>query len=140
MACFSEWINCTRSVFQDFLALWPRACYPMIQLSVRVYKQEREISELIWNHEMRFEWDPEKARRNLRKHGLSFDEAVTVFYAPLSATLDDLDHSVEERRLITIGYTLRGRLIVVSHTEKGETLRMISARPATILERKRHEG
>lgn len=88
---------------------------------------------------MRFEWDPEKAKRNYRKHKVSFEEAVTVFYDPLSATFDDVDHSVGEQRLITVGFSSRGQLLFVSHTERGQTLRIISARPATAHERKRHE-
>jgi len=88
---------------------------------------------------MRFEWDREKASRNLRKHSVSFDEAVTVFYDPFSGTFDDPEHSVGERRFITVGYSARGRLLVVSHTERGEVLRIISARLATPRERKRHE-
>lgn len=89
---------------------------------------------------MRFEWDPEKAKRNLKKHGVAFEEAVTVFYDPLSATFDDPDHSVGEYRFITIGLSSRDRLVVVAHAERGESLRIISARPATANERKRHEG
>jgi len=89
---------------------------------------------------MQFEWDREKGKRNLRKHRVSFDEAVTVFYDSLSATFDDSDHSVEEQRLITVGSSSRGRLLVVSHTERGNTIRIISARPATAQERKRHEN
>ena len=88
---------------------------------------------------MQFEWDREKANRNLRKHGVSFDEAVIVFYDPLSATFDDPDHSVGERRFITVGYSAQGRLLAVSHTERGKSIRIISARPATRHERKRHE-
>jgi len=88
---------------------------------------------------MRFEWDRGKAQRNLRKHGVSFEEAVSVFHDPLSATFDDLDHSSGERRFITVGYSSRGRLLVVSHTERGGALRIISARLATTHERKRHE-
>ena len=89
---------------------------------------------------MRFEWDPEKAKRNLRKHAVSFEEAVTVFYDPLSATFDDPDHSVGEYRYITTGLSSRDRLIVVAHTERGESIRIVSARPATAHERKNHEG
>ena len=89
---------------------------------------------------MEFEWDREKAKRNLRKHKVSFDEAMTIFYEPLSATFDDPDHSTDEERLITIGYSSRSRLLVVSHTERGKTIRIISARPATAHERKRHES
>jgi uncharacterized DUF497 family protein len=88
---------------------------------------------------MRFEWDRDKASRNLKRHGVSFDEATTAFYDPLSATFDDPDHSVDERRFITVGYSSRGRLLVVSHTDRGEVTRIISARRATASERKRHE-
>ena len=88
---------------------------------------------------MQFEWDPEKARRNLKKHDVSFDEAVTAFYDPLSATFDDPDHSVVEQRCITIGFSSQGRLLVIAHAERGEIVRIISARPATAHERKRHE-
>lgn len=89
---------------------------------------------------MQFEWDGEKAKKNLKKHKVSFEEAMTVFYDPLSATFDDPDHSIDEERFITIGYSSRDRLLVVSHTEKGKTIRIISARTATAHERKRHEG
>ncbi|MBW1716538.1 MAG: BrnT family toxin [Deltaproteobacteria bacterium] len=88
---------------------------------------------------MQFEWDPEKAKRNVKKHGVSFEEGVTVFYDPLSATFDDPDHSVGEHRYITIGLSSRDRLLVIAHAERGEILRIISARPATAHERKRHE-
>jgi uncharacterized DUF497 family protein len=89
---------------------------------------------------MQFEWDREKARKNQKKHNVSFDEAVTVFYNPLSATFNDPDHSSEEQRLITIGHSSHGRLLVVAHTERGKIIRIISARLATSHERKRHEG
>jgi uncharacterized protein len=88
---------------------------------------------------MRFEWDRRKAESNLRKHDVSFDEAVTVFYDPLAATFDDPLHSSDEERLLTIGYSLQGRLLVVSHVERGGVVRLISARRATLRERKRHE-
>ena len=89
---------------------------------------------------MKFEWDKDKERRNIRKHAISFDEAVTVFYDPVSATFADTDHSIEEDRFITIGYSSQRRLFVISHTERGDAIRIISARPATISERKRHEN
>jgi len=89
---------------------------------------------------MQFEWDRKKAEKNLTKHKVSFDEALTVFYDPLSATFDDMDHSVGEKRLITIGYSSRGRLLVISHTERGKAIRIINARSATAHERKRHEN
>jgi uncharacterized DUF497 family protein len=89
---------------------------------------------------MQFEWNREKAKENFKKHKVSFDEAMTVFYDPLSATFDDPDHSNDEERLITIGYSSRSRLLAVSHTERGKTMRIISARTATTPERKRHES
>ena len=88
---------------------------------------------------MRFEWDGTKAASNLKKHRVSFDEAVTVFYDLLAATFGDPDHSQEESRLITVGYSARGRLLVVSHVDRGGATRLISARRATLSERKRHE-
>jgi hypothetical protein len=89
---------------------------------------------------MQFEWDRAKAAENEKKHRVSFDEAVTVFYDPLAATFDDPDHSASEQRLITIGYSSQEHLLVVSHVEQGENIRIISARLATPLERKRHEA
>jgi uncharacterized DUF497 family protein len=89
---------------------------------------------------MQFEWDREKAKKNLRNHKVSFEEAMTVFYDPLSATFDDPDHSVDEQRLITIGYSSHSQLLVVSHTERGKIIRIISARLATAHERKKHES
>ena len=88
---------------------------------------------------MRFARDPSKAAANLKKHGVSFEEAVTVFYDPLAATFPDPDHSFEEERLITVGYSARGQLLVVSHAERRGGIRFISARRATAGERKRHE-
>lgn len=70
---------------------------------------------------------------------MSFEEAVRVFYDPLAATFADPDHSHEERRLITVGYSAHGKLVVVSHVERDEFTRLISARRATLSERKRHE-
>jgi len=88
---------------------------------------------------MRFEWDTKKATANLRKHGVSFDEAATVFYDDLSLTGDDPDHSDDEERQITFGVSGAGRLLVVSHTERGNRIRIISARPTTRSERKLYE-
>ncbi len=88
---------------------------------------------------MRFEWDTKKAQVNLKKHGIAFDEAVTAFYDPLSATFGDPDNSEKEQRYITVGFSSQGRLVVVAHTERGEDIRIISARLATSHERKRHE-
>lgn len=88
---------------------------------------------------MKFEWDPRKAALNLAKHGVSFEEATTAFRDPLSATAPDPDHSVGESRFITFGLSSKGRLLVVAHTERGETIRIISARRATKQERKIYE-
>ena len=88
---------------------------------------------------MHFEWDRAKAERNVKTRRVSFDEAVTVFYDPLTATFDDPDHSVGERRLITVGNSSRGRLLVVIHVARGDSIRIISARLTTARERKRHE-
>jgi len=87
-----------------------------------------------------FEWDRAKAERNRRKHRVTFDEAVSVFYDPFSATFSDPDSSRTEARLITIGHASQERLLVVVYTEQGETIRIISARLATAHERKRHES
>lgn len=88
---------------------------------------------------MRFEWDPAKAEANFRKHGVSFDEAVTVFDDPLAITYTDPDHSESERREITIGASGRNRLLIVSHMDRRGTIRIISARKATRKERRIYE-
>jgi uncharacterized protein len=88
---------------------------------------------------MRFEWDTEKAAENLRKHRVSFDEAATAFFDALSMTVSDPDHSVGERRFITMGASSHGRLLVVAHAERGSTIRIISARLASASERLRYE-
>jgi hypothetical protein len=89
---------------------------------------------------VRFEWDGGKATANLKQHRVSFDEAVTVFYDPLTATFEDPDHSHDEGRFVTVGYSAKGRLLVVCHVERGGAVRLISARRATRRERRRHEG
>ncbi|HEY4759168.1 MAG TPA: BrnT family toxin [Thermoguttaceae bacterium] len=86
-----------------------------------------------------FEWDDKKAERNLAKHGVSFDEAYTVFGDPLAITIDDPLHSKEEDRFITLGHSRQGRLMVVIFVERGDNIRIISARPATRRERKNYE-
>jgi hypothetical protein len=88
---------------------------------------------------VKFQWDPKKATRNLARHGVSFKEASTVFGDPLASTIPDPDHSVEELRFLTMGRSAAGRLIVVSHTERGEDTRIIGARPGTRGEKKRYE-
>jgi hypothetical protein len=84
-------------------------------------------------------WDEAKASANERKHGVAFGEADTVFSDPLAITFQDPDHSPGEHRLLTFGMSSAGRLLVVSHTEKGDTLRIISARPLTRREREIYE-
>jgi uncharacterized protein len=88
---------------------------------------------------MEFEWDPRKATRNLRKHRVSFSEAATAFGDPLSMTVPDPDHSIEERRYLTIGTSDRLRPLIVAHTERGNRIRIISARPLTSDEREAYE-
>lgn len=88
----------------------------------------------------RFEWDSRKALSNLKKHGVSFDEASTVFDDPLAAIFDDEAHSSAEVRELIIGHSIAGRLLVVSFTERpGEMLRLISVRVATNKERQDYE-
>jgi uncharacterized DUF497 family protein len=88
---------------------------------------------------LEFEWDFQKAERNLKQHGVSFDDATTVFRDTLSITILDPDHSERENRFIDIGMSHRGELLVVSYTERKEKIRIISARPATRAERKNYE-
>ena len=85
---------------------------------------------------MKFEWDPEKAAANQKKHKISFQEAATIFGDFLSVTFDDPDHSDDEERYVTIGTSSQDRLLVVSHTDRNDTIRIISARRATKLEKK----
>lgn len=80
---------------------------------------------------MEFEWDQRKAKSNLKKHDISFQEAATVFGDALSITFDDPDHSINEHRLLTFGLSRIGKLLVVSHTERSEAMRIISARLMT---------
>jgi uncharacterized protein len=88
---------------------------------------------------MRFEWDPTKAARNLKDHKVSFNEAATVFGDPLGVTVPDPDHSDEEDRLIIVGLSYRSRLLIVSHTENEDVIRIISARELTPREREQYE-
>lgn len=88
---------------------------------------------------MEFEWDAVKAESNLRKHGVAFHNASTVFGDPLATTFPDPDHSVGEARYVTIGVTERGNLVVVAHVERGKKVRIVSARLATRRERRFYE-
>jgi uncharacterized DUF497 family protein len=88
---------------------------------------------------MRFTWDAKKAHANLKKHGVSFEEAASVFRDTLSVTGYDPDHSLGENRFVTFGISKKRRLLVVSHTEEGEFVRIISSRMSTRQERKIYE-
>jgi uncharacterized DUF497 family protein len=88
---------------------------------------------------MKFEWDTNKAAANLSKHGVSFEEAKTIFSDPLYIDFYDPDHSDEEDRYIRIGESSQGRLLIVSYTERGNLIRLISARKATRAEREVYE-
>jgi hypothetical protein len=86
-----------------------------------------------------FEWDYNKARNNRKKHGVTFEEARTVFLDPLSWTTEDLSHSSLEQRFLTIGMSARQRLLAVIHTDRASRIRIISARIATTHERESYE-
>ena len=88
---------------------------------------------------LRFEWDEEKAKANLKKHRIDFDEATTVFTDPFSITINDPDHSGDEQRYIDFGSSAAGRMLVVVYTERGSKIRIISCRRATSTERKLYE-
>ena len=89
---------------------------------------------------MEFEWDPEKARSNELKHGVAFEEATGVFADNLSSTVQDPDHSEGEARYLIFGQTQQGRHVVVGFTERGDRIRLISARPMTRRERQAYES
>ena len=86
-----------------------------------------------------FEWDSRKARSNLAKHGVGFEEASTVFGDPLSLTVMDPEHSLGEERYVTMGKAFNDKLLVVVHTDRGDNIRIISARRASRRERKFYE-
>ena len=88
---------------------------------------------------MEFEWDSKKAKSNLRKHRVSFDEAATVFADALAAIYEDPDHSAHERRYLTIGRSHRGRLLHIAFADRGERIRIINARRVTKKEREFYE-
>ena len=88
---------------------------------------------------LQFEWGRGKARANIAKHGVSFDEAVTVFGDPLSLTIEDPTQQTLDERFVTVGTSLDRRLLVVVHLERRDTIRIISARTATRRERRSYE-
>ena len=88
---------------------------------------------------LHFDWDPQKAESNEKKHGVAFSEAATAFGDPLSITIPDPDRSVGEARFVLVGLTYRGRFVVVAHAEAEDSISIISARPATRAERRMYE-
>jgi uncharacterized DUF497 family protein len=88
---------------------------------------------------MKYKWDENKAVKNLAKHGVSFAEAKTIFDDPLYVDFYDLDHSEDEERYLIVGESNRGRLLIVSYTERRESIRIISAREVTKSEREAYE-
>ena len=89
---------------------------------------------------MDFVWDPHKATENVRKHGVAFAEASTVFGDLLGVTVSDPDHSGRESRLLTVGLSNERRLLIVSHTDRSDNVRLISARPLSRKERRAYEA
>jgi len=89
---------------------------------------------------LRFEWNDKKARLNIRKHGIAFEEASTVFGDPLSITIPDTVHSIDEDRFITIGTSVKNKLLIVVHTDCDDIIRIISVRKATGNEKKQYEN
>ena len=87
-----------------------------------------------------FKWDLKKAKNNLGKHGVSFQESSTAFKDTLSLTIDDPLHSNDEKRLVLIGMSYNNRILVIVHTERGDNIRIISARKATKKERRYYES
>jgi uncharacterized DUF497 family protein len=89
--------------------------------------------------DLQFEWDEAKAAANLHKHGVSFEEAITIFSGPNTITIFDVEHSGVEDRFIDIGLSASGRVLVVVYTERGPRIRIISCRKATPAERRQYE-
>jgi uncharacterized protein len=87
-----------------------------------------------------FEWDDEKAKSNVKKHGVSFEEAATIFNDPKIATISDPDHSEDEERYVSLGMSVIMRLLIVAHTYRTVKIRLISARKATKAEKKHYEN
>lgn len=89
--------------------------------------------------DVEFEWDEDKAKHNVRKHRVKFEDGATIFHDPFIVTKLDSRHSDEEDRFISVGFSIRGQLLLVVHVERGERIRIISCRKATIAERKIYE-
>ena len=89
---------------------------------------------------MQFEWDPAKAESNLATHGVSFEEATSVFGDPLATSIPDPDHSTDEERFLITGMSVQGRVVIVWHAERGNAIRIIGARQVTPRERRTYES
>ena len=89
--------------------------------------------------ELSFEWDEVKAKENLRKHEVSFEEGKTIFNDPFLFTFPDYEHSVDEERYVNIGLSVTGRILILTHTERQDKIRIISCRKATARERRFYE-
>lgn len=100
-----------------------------------IYECREAVSEML-----SFEWDTDKAESNRRKHGVTFEVGMMVFRDPLSLTTHDPDHSYDEDRYLTMGTSDRGRLLIISHTDRGERTRIISVQRATRQERRIYEN
>ena len=111
------------------------AIYSGLGYNANSRRKEQKIGSM----SLTFEWDESKARENLRKHQVRFEEAKTIFADPFSVTIPDPDHSLDESRFVDIGYSAAGRILVVVYTERGENIRIISSRQATRAERKVYE-
>ena len=116
---------------------WPRTPDPCVVRRLGLARSGRQCR--LARMDLRFEWDPVKAEMNARKHGITFTEASTAFSDPLSLTIPDPDHSEREERFLLLGRSSSGRLLVVTHTERGEAVRIISARAASRRERRDYE-
>ena len=111
----------------------------MVEVSLLQYTSDALILEWMQSDAimgLTFEWDVQKAQENSSKHETSFEESSTIFQDPMSLTISDPAHSIDEQRLITMGSSLLGRVLVVVHAERGDNIRIISARPATPRERR----
>jgi uncharacterized DUF497 family protein len=111
-----------------------------VNLALDAFLEPKRRSRYRTHMSVRVEWDPEKAEANAARHGVTFDEAAAVFLDPLSLTIPDPDHSFEEDRFVTLGSSKAGRLLTVVHTERGDAIRVISAREATPRERRTYES
>ena len=112
--------------------------FSYVSLSRFPLQTHQRLTQVI-KMDIEFDWDPAKARENEKKHGIAFREGATAFADRLSYTIPDPGHSVGEQRFLLLGLTTNARLVVVSHTERGDRIRLISVRPASSRERMDYE-